>query len=55
MPDITMCLKEVCPLRPTCYRATAVPSFLQSYSYFNECNNDNNFREYINDKQKNRR
>lgn len=31
MPDLTMCNGGDCPLRKTCYRYRATPSFWQSY------------------------
>jgi hypothetical protein len=42
MPDISMCLNEHCPLRKTCYRFTAKPSYYQSYSMFHFNINDKN-------------
>lgn len=35
MADITKCVNEVCPLRDTCYRATAPDSYMQSVACFN--------------------
>lgn len=35
MPDIAMCANRLCPLRPDCYRARAVPDeHRQSYMMF---------------------
>jgi len=34
MPDITMCIDSICPLRENCYRFTAEPNDLYQ-SYFN--------------------
>jgi hypothetical protein len=33
MPDITMCSGIECPLKETCYRYLAKPSFYQSYFF----------------------
>ena len=39
MPDITMCMTRMCPKRNDCYRFTAKPDTLQSYSDYTElCN-----------------
>lgn len=46
MPDITMCMKEDCPKKHTCYRQTAKPDILQSYSYFEECTKELGYPEY---------
>jgi hypothetical protein len=34
MPDITMCQNKQCPNASHCIRATARPSYGQSYAYF---------------------
>ena len=35
MPDLTMCVNDICPLRSKCYRYRAVPDDLrQSFSKF---------------------
>lgn len=34
MNDITMCLNENCKVKDQCYRHTATPDKLQSYSMF---------------------
>lgn len=39
MPDISMCRNYKCPMRYNCYRYRAIPSKLQSYSYFRMINN----------------
>ena len=38
MPDITMCMNDICPRRKNCYRHEADPDpNWQSYSNFSEC------------------
>jgi len=32
--DISMCTNKKCPLKDTCLRFKAIPSFLQAYSDF---------------------
>lgn len=34
MPDISMCMKEDCPMNMKCYRFTAKPNDWQSYGAF---------------------
>ena len=34
MPDITMCITRTCPKKEQCYRFTAKPDTLQTYSDF---------------------
>lgn len=34
MPDISMCKNKECTLKERCYRYRAVPSNIQSYTYF---------------------
>lgn len=34
MADITMCSNQDCPLKDSCYRAQAEPSYWQSYALF---------------------
>lgn len=34
MPDISMCSNFNCPIKETCYRYMAKPSYHQSYSIF---------------------
>lgn len=39
MPDFTMCMTRTCPKKERCYRFSAKPDTLQSYSDFTEsCN-----------------
>jgi hypothetical protein len=35
MPDISMCLSDICERRYECYRHEAVPSQYQAYAVFN--------------------
>lgn len=36
MPDISMCLNSLCPVRQICYRYRATPNeYHQSYAHFN--------------------
>jgi len=37
MADITMCLKQDCPIKSSCFRTTARPDRWQSYAIFIEC------------------
>ncbi len=45
MPDITICVNKICPLRKQCYRYLVMPGRYQSYSHFtynveeNSCEN----------------
>lgn len=50
MPDITMCMKKDCPLKMGCYRATAKPNKWQSYASFDECNEDNEYEWFMDEK-----
>ncbi len=34
MPDISMCSGVNCPIKKECYRFTAIPNVIQSYSSF---------------------
>jgi len=34
MPDISMCINDTCPVKDKCYRYTAEPAFMQTYSSF---------------------
>lgn len=47
MPDISMCMKKECPKRETCYRATAIPDRWQSFSKFQDCDEESNYRYYM--------
>lgn len=49
MLDITMCMNEKCPIRDSCYRATAIPEKLQSYANFEY--KDNHCDYYINNEE----
>ena len=53
MPDITMCTSSKCPERKNCYRSTAKPGELQSWSNFEyTCNEDNGFTDFIKNEKK---
>jgi len=41
MPDIAMCNGDGCAKRDTCYRATATPSYYQSYFTLNPIKDEN--------------
>ena len=43
MPDISMCMNAACKLHETCYRFTATPSKWQSYSKFEDPEEENCF------------
>lgn len=46
--DITMCLAENCPKKDSCYRHTAKPEPIQSYSNFEElCLKDEGFDYFL--------
>ena len=48
MADITMCGKEDCPVRKACYRATAIADERwQSYAIFTDCNEDNDYEDFL--------
>lgn len=50
MPDMTMCTSETCDMKECCYRATAKPDKLQSYSNFKYiCNKDSGFEYFMSD------
>lgn len=50
MPDITMCSSCNCPEKNNCYRTTAKPGKLQSWSNFEYvCNEENGFSYFIGD------
>lgn len=40
MPDITMCMSTTCTQKDSCYRSQAIPSYWQSYSNFNQDENE---------------
>jgi hypothetical protein len=44
MPDITMCLSEICNKKEQCWRYVAPPYTFQSYCNFDfMCNQENNY------------
>jgi hypothetical protein len=47
MPDITMCDNQKCSRRDKCYRATAEPSYYQSWCIFNENSPDYHLCEHF--------
>lgn len=48
MPDITMCSSCNCPEKNNCYRSTAEPDTLQSWSNFEYvCNEENGFSYFM--------
>lgn len=50
MPDITMCSSLGCPMKNSCYRVTAKPDKLQSWSNLEyTCNEESGFDWYIKD------
>ena len=56
MPDITMCSSNNCPERHNCYRATAKPNTLQSWSNFEYiCNENNGFSYFMRNDLRKRR
>lgn len=52
MPDITMCLSENCPVKNICFRYTAKPDALQSYSNFIQDCAEYYFRNFWSNKQR---
>ena len=53
MPDITMCTSSECPERKNCYRSTAKPDELQSWSNFEyTCNENSGYEDFIPTKMK---
>ena len=56
MPDITMCSSSECSMKNNCYRSTAKPDTLQSWSNFEyTCNEANGFEWFMgNNKSKER-
>ena len=51
MADITMCRDSNCPLKDTCYRFKANPSFMQSY-FLDSPRTEKDCEYYWEDKEK---
>ena len=49
--DITMCMTENCPMKDKCYRYTAIPERIQSYSLFGPVCCDNGSYNYFMDNE----
>ena len=49
--DITMCMTENCPMKDKCYRYTAIPERIQSYSLFGPVCCDNGNYDYFIDNE----
>ena len=50
--DITMCTTKYCPVKEKCYRYTAIPDRIQSYSDFSPvCCEDGSFNFFIDNKE----
>ena len=55
MPDITMCWNNKCKKKDSCYRYTAKPNLIQSYSVFDHENTGNCKEFWDNREYKDRR
>ena len=47
MPDITMCMKEDCPIKLSCYRFIAKPDKWQSYAVFIDCDEESEYEWWM--------